>query len=148
MVDTVQPMPYPAMQSLFGPSFPDGNHNYWKSSLQRDLSDGAIATIVERANQMASPLSALAVEYYGGAAGRVSSDATAFPHRDLPWDIVIAAQWTNPAETTQHRDWARATEEALRAVSTGAAQIFSGPSTSNPMTSSIQLSAPISPAWP
>ena len=33
ILDTIQPMPFPAMQSLLGPSFPDGNHNYWKSTL-------------------------------------------------------------------------------------------------------------------
>ena len=120
ILDTIQPIPFPAMQSLFGPSFPDGNHNYWKSSLQRDLSDEAIATIVHHANRMTSPLSAVILEYYDGAAGRVASDATAFPHRNLPWDVLVVAQWTDPAETTHHRDWARATEEALRPFSAGA----------------------------
>ena len=119
ILDAIQPMPFPAMQALFGPSFPDGNHNYWKSSLQRDLSDDAIATIIQHANRMTSPLSAVVLEYYAGAAGRVASDATAFPHRNLPWDILVVAQWTDPAETTQHRDWARATEEALRPFSAG-----------------------------
>ena len=32
------------MQSLFGP-FPGGNENYWKSTLQRELSDAAITAI-------------------------------------------------------------------------------------------------------
>ncbi|MBC8001310.1 MAG: FAD-binding oxidoreductase [Opitutaceae bacterium] len=120
MVDAIQPMPFPAMQSLFGPSFPDGNQNYWKSSLQRDLPDDAIEAIVEHGNRMTSPLSAVVVEFYGGAAGRVGNDATAFPYRDLPWDILAVAQWTDPAETTRHRDWARATDEALRPFSGGA----------------------------
>ena len=116
LVDAIQTMPFPAMQSLLGPSFPDGNQNYWKSTLQRTLSDDAIAVAVEHANRMTSPLSAVVLEHYGGAAGRVANDATAFPHRNLPWDIVILAQWTNRAETT-HRDWARATAEALRPFS-------------------------------
>jgi FAD/FMN-containing dehydrogenase len=120
LVDAVQPMPFPAMQAMFAPSFPDGNHNYWKSCLLRKLSDDAITTTVNQANQMTSPLSFIVLEYYGGAAGRVANDATAFAHRDLPWDILIPAQWTNAAETAIHRDWARATEQALRAFSTGA----------------------------
>jgi len=120
VLDAIQPMPFPAMQSLLGPSFPDGNHNYWKSTMQRQLPDDAIATIVEHGNRMASPLSALVLEYYGGAAGRVPKDATAFPHRDLPWDILFVAQWTDPAETARHRDWARSGEEALRPFSANA----------------------------
>src|SRR5215831_15543320 len=97
-VDTIQPMPFPVMQSLLGPSFPDGNHNYWKSTLQPELSNDAITAIVEHANRMMSPLSFVVLEHYGGAAGRVSKDATAFPHRDLPWDILFIAQWTDSAE--------------------------------------------------
>jgi hypothetical protein len=120
VVDGIQPLPFPAMQSLLGPSFPDGNQNYWKSTLQRDLSDDAITAIVGHANRMLSPLSAVVVECYGGAAGRVASDATAFPHRDLPWDILFIAQWTDPAETTAHRDWARSGEELLRPFSANA----------------------------
>ena len=120
LLDTIQPISFPAMQSLLGPSFPDGNHNYWKSTLQRNLSDDAIALLVEHGNRMASPLSMIVLEYDGGAAARVPKDATAYPHRDLPWDILFIAQWTDPAETTMHRDWARSGEELLRPFSSNA----------------------------
>jgi hypothetical protein len=120
VVDGIQAMPFPVMQSLLGPSFPDGNQNYWKSTLQRELSDDAIAAIVEHANRLSSPLSFVVLEYYGGAAGRVPNEATAFPHRDLPWDILFLAQWTDPAQTNMHRDWARSGEEALRPFSANA----------------------------
>jgi FAD/FMN-containing dehydrogenase len=120
IVDGIQAMPFPSMQSLLGPSFPDGNQNYWKSTLQRDLSDDAISAIVEHANGLLSPLSFVVLEYYGGAAGRVSSEATAFPHRNLPWDILFLAQWTDPAQTSTHRDWARSGEEILRPFSENA----------------------------
>jgi FAD binding domain/Berberine and berberine like len=120
VIDGIQPMPFPAMQTLLGPSFPDGNQNYWKSTLQRELPDGAISAIVEHANRMSSPLSFIVVEHYGGAAGRVPKNATAFPHRDLPWDILFIAQWLDPAETNVHRDWARSGEEVLRPFSSNA----------------------------
>ena len=120
LLDAVQPMPFPAMQSLLGPSFPDGNHNYWKSTLQRNLTDDAIAAIVDHANRMTSPLSAVVLEYYGGAACRVAGDATAYPHRALPWDVLLIAQWTDFAQTTAQRDWARSGEEILRPFSANA----------------------------
>jgi FAD/FMN-containing dehydrogenase len=120
IMDGIQAIPFPTMQSLFGPSFPDGNHNYWKSTLQRELPDAAISGVVEHANRLNSPLSFVVLEYYGGAAGRVSSEATAFPHRQLPWDILFIAQWTDPAQTDVHRDWARSGEEMLRPFSSNA----------------------------
>jgi len=120
IVDGIQAMPFLTMQSLLAPSFPDGNHNYWKSTLQRELSDDAISAIVEHSNRLSSPLSFVVLEYYGGAAGRVSSEATAFPHRNLPWDILFLAQWTDAAATNLHRDWARSGEDILRPFSQNA----------------------------
>src|ERR1700727_3801806 len=78
IVDGIQVMPFPVMQSLLAPSFPDGNSNYWKSTLQKELPDEAISAIVEHANRLSSPLSFVVLEYYGGAAGRVSKDVIAF----------------------------------------------------------------------
>ncbi len=112
MMDAIQPLRFPAMQSMMAATFPDGNQNYWKSTLQKSLPDDAIARIVEHGNQMQSPLSFLAIEQYGGAAGRVAKDATAYPHRDLHWHVIFGAQWTDPAETA-HREWAREGEHAL-----------------------------------
>ena len=120
VLDGIQPTPFPTMQSLLSTSFPDGNQNYWKSTLQRELPDDAISAIVEHANRSSSPLSFVVLEYYGGAAGRVSREATAFPHRDLPWDILFLAQWTDLVQTTMHRDWARSGEEMLRPYSQNA----------------------------
>jgi FAD/FMN-containing dehydrogenase len=120
VLDAIQPMPFPAMQALLGPSFPDGNHNYWKSTLQRSLPDDAIRAIVDHGNRMTSPLSFVVLENYGGAAGRVPKDHTAYPHRDLPWDIIFGAQWTDAAQTPAQREWARAGEDTLRPFSGGA----------------------------
>ncbi len=119
VLDTVQPIPFPAMQSLLTAFFPDGNHNYWKSALQKQLPDDSIELIVSHANNMTSPLSAVVLEYYGGAAARVPKDATAFPHRDLPWDTLFLAQWTESTDTI-HRDWARSGEESLKPFSANA----------------------------
>ena len=120
ILDGVRAIPFPAMQSLLAASFPDGNCNYWKSTLQRELSDDAISAIVEHANRLRSPLSFVVLEYYSGAAGRVSSEATAFPHRNLSWDILFLAQWTDPTQTNMHREWARSGEEMLRPFSQSA----------------------------
>src|SRR5262249_46151481 len=113
-------LPFPAMQSLLTSAFPDGNQNYWKSALQRELSDDAIRMIVDHANRLSSPLSFIVLENYGGAAARVSKYATAYPHLDLPWHVLFIAQWTKEEETAIHRDWARSGEEMLGPFSANA----------------------------
>lgn len=114
VMDAVQPLPMPVMQGLLADAFPDGNQNYWKATMAAALPDEAIRLAVEHANRATSPLSAVAIEYYGGVAGRVPNDATAYPHRDVPWHVLALAQWTDPGELPQHRDWARAAGAALQ----------------------------------
>jgi hypothetical protein len=49
-----------------------------------------------------------------GAAARVPVDATAFPHRAEQYDLLILAQWSEPARTDEHVGWARAAFDAIR----------------------------------
>ncbi|MFN0119993.1 MAG: FAD-binding oxidoreductase [Blastocatellia bacterium] len=120
LVDGMKAMPYAGMQGLFGPAFPWGNRNYWKSSFLRELPDAAIDKVVEHANQTRSPLSAVIVEYYGGAASRVAVDATAFAHREASFNIVITGQWKDAAEDTLHINWVRGCWEAVTPWASGA----------------------------
>jgi FAD binding domain/Berberine and berberine like len=120
VVNTIQPMPFPQMQTLLDKAFPDGNHNYWKSTFLHEFSDDAIAVLVEHANRAISPLSGVVVEYYGGAASRVGVSETAFAQRQAQYSIAFLAQWTNPEESKLHIEWAQALANSIRPFSSGA----------------------------
>ena len=107
MADLVQPLPYPAMQSLIDASAPPGLHYYWKYGQFAALSDAAIDTIVAHAAQTPSPLAGVLLEYYGGAASRVGERDTAYPHREPLFGLVINAAWASPADTEANIAWAR-----------------------------------------
>ncbi len=119
LMDAVQPMPLPMMQKLLDGAFPDGTYNYWKSTFVTALSDEVVDLIVEHANRMRSPLSAVVIEFYGGAASRVGRSETAFAQRQAEYDVGFMAQWTDPAEADTHLDWARAMANALSPYSSG-----------------------------
>jgi hypothetical protein len=119
LLDAIQPMPFPMMQKLLDDAFPDGTQNYWKSTFVTELSDEVIDLIVEGANKAQSPLSAVVIEFYGGAAGRVGTSETAFAQRQSEYDIGIMAQWTDPAENNTHIGWARDLSDALSPYSSG-----------------------------
>ncbi len=120
LLDAVQPIAFPVMQSSLDAAVPDGNQNYWKSAFLRDLSDPAIEMIVRHADQASSPRTAVLVEQYGGAAGRVPSDATAFAHRDTDYDLGILTQWVDPTESERHIAWTREFANAMEPFRTGA----------------------------
>jgi FAD/FMN-containing dehydrogenase len=119
LVDTIQRMPFPAMQRLLDDAFPERAYNYWKSTFVRELSDEVVDLLVEHANRARSPLSAVVVEFYGGAAGRVGESETAFAQRRAEYDIGIMGQWTDPAEGDGHVAWVRGLADALGPHSSG-----------------------------
>ena len=120
MVDMIQPMPFPQMQTLLDGAFPDSNYNYWKSTFLRELSDDALVVLVEHANRSTSPLTGVVIEYYGGAASRVGVSETAFAQRQAQYSLIFLAQWTNPGESQLHIEWARALADSIRPFSSGA----------------------------
>jgi len=117
IADAIQPMAFPEMQTLLDGAFPDGNHNYWKSTFLRELSDDAIALLVEHANRATSPLTGIVIEYYGGAASRVGVAETAFAQRQAQYSLIFLAQWTKPGESQLHIEWARTSADSIRPFS-------------------------------
>lgn len=107
LADLVQPLPYPAMQSLIDAAVPPGLHYYWKSGFFTELDDAAIDIIVEHANEAPCPLSGVILEYYGGVASRVGERDTAYPHRQPLFTVLANAAWPSPAESDANIAWAR-----------------------------------------
>ena len=82
VMDLVAPMPYPAVNTMLDAGFPRGALNYWRSAFFTELSDAAVSALVEAYEAVPSPMSAIVLENFHGAACRVAPTATAFPHRD------------------------------------------------------------------
>jgi FAD/FMN-containing dehydrogenase len=106
-VDMVGPMPYLAVQRMFNDAFPPGRYNYWKSSLTPEISDQLIDAVVEHMARVPSPHSAVMLEHYHGAYSRPAPTATAYSHRRPTYDVVIIANWTDPADSERNVAWAR-----------------------------------------
>jgi FAD/FMN-containing dehydrogenase len=54
------------------------------------------------------------IEQCGGAASRVSPGETAYPHRTAPYNLIILAAWSDPAQDDVHMRWARELWTALQ----------------------------------
>lgn len=114
VADSVQPIPYVALQCMFDGAFPPGRLHYWKSGFLKNLSVEAITVMDRFAAARPSPMTAVGLQQLHGAAARVRPDATAFPHRDSHYDFIILAQWDDPRDTTTNVDWAVSFFEAMR----------------------------------
>lgn len=108
IADIVCPRSYVEMQSLFDEMFTPGRFYYWKSSLLRDVNDGAIEVLTESTRKMpTTPGSFIYLQQLHGAASRVKPTETAFSHRYAHYNCGAMAGWDDPAETEKNMRWAR-----------------------------------------
>lgn len=112
--DTIGPIPYTAMQTLFDAAFPPGRLNYWKGSLMTQLSDQVIEEIVEHARRIPSPFSAVMIPHYHGAFSRVDKRDTAYYHRDLQYELIIVSSWIDPVDSEANISWTRDLFQAVQ----------------------------------
>jgi hypothetical protein len=112
--DGIQPMPYALLQSARDDGFPSGRLHYWKSGWLRELTDGAIETLMQFVPHMPSPTSGVGLQRMHGAASRIAPSATAFPHRAEQYDFLILSQWTDATDSDRNVEWTRALFEAMR----------------------------------
>jgi FAD/FMN-containing dehydrogenase len=106
-------MPYPVVNTLLDAGFPQGALNYWKSAFLSGLSDEFINTAIGRFATCPSPMTGMVVEHFHGEVTRVEPTATAFPHRERGYNLLIAGEWMDPAETEENTLWVKETYEAL-----------------------------------
>ncbi|MCK1340994.1 FAD-binding oxidoreductase [Bradyrhizobium sp. 38] len=114
ILDAIGPMPYCQLNSMLDANYPRGALNYWKSNFLSELSDGAIATMIECFARCPTPMGQLLLEHIHGAAARVDARDTAFPHRQEGYNFLVLAQWMQPDDTKQCISWARETYEGMR----------------------------------
>jgi FAD/FMN-containing dehydrogenase len=119
IADVVAPQPFTAWESAFDPLLTPGARNYWKSHDLRELSDPAIAILVEAARTVPSPECELFIGQLGGAVNRVPVDATAYPHRDVQFVVNVHARWREPSQDQACIAWARQLFDALAPHATG-----------------------------
>ncbi len=106
--DIYQPMPYSAAQSMADFLWPKGLYGYWKSSFLKSVSDRAIDTILDFYAKTPSPRTVIVVEHDGDSAwSRVPEDATAFGHRNWPYNLVVTTMWTDAADSDANIRWTR-----------------------------------------
>src|SRR5918998_2972197 len=112
--DTIQPMPYQALQNAPDAGFPSGQLHYWKSGWLRHMTDEAIETLIRFIPQLPSPTTGIGLQHLHGAASRVDPSATAFPHRAEQYDFLILSQWSDAADSTRNIEFTRAFFEAMK----------------------------------
>jgi FAD/FMN-containing dehydrogenase len=122
LLDTVRAVPYVELQTSFDATNPPG-HWYYKSgyfaagTLENDR---AIDVLLDHCDfPTPSILSRVVIEGLGGAMGRVDPDATAFVHRNAPFDLIVIAGGFEREEAPKNFAWARDAWSAMHEFLSG-----------------------------
>lgn len=126
ILDTIRPLPYAELQTMFDATNPPGRWYYKTGYLEggRMQGDRFVDALLDHCNfPSPSPLSRIFIEHLGGAMGRVAPEATAFVHRRAPFDLIVIAGGFRPEDTEKNVEWARATSAAMRPFMSGGAYV-------------------------
>jgi FAD/FMN-containing dehydrogenase len=123
IADLFGPIPYVGMQGLFDALHPKGDGNYFKSDHLRELSDDAIAALIEAHRAVTSPQDEIHVHDMRGAVSRGPAGGSAFPHRDAPYVLNVIAKWPGGGPGPEHVEWARAVVTSMKPFGTGTSYV-------------------------
>jgi hypothetical protein len=123
IVDTIEPKPLFEHQTMLDAGQPFGRRYYWKSDYFTAIDDELIDTMIEHAERITSPHSAVLLMHLGGAPARADPTMNAVGLRAAPYVLNIQAAWESPQEDRRHLAWAREYWTATRPFSTGSTYI-------------------------
>jgi FAD/FMN-containing dehydrogenase len=106
-VDMTGRKKYTEIQTMLDFTAPAGQNYYFKCPFLTELSDAAIAAIVEKCEQLPTEQTQVVLEHMHGAASRVPVAQTAFGLRRVHYSINIMPAWTDEAMRAQCMEWAQ-----------------------------------------
>jgi len=119
----IQPMPYPALNSMFDGLYPPGDQWYWRADFVKQIDDAAIRLHLRHARELPTPKSTMHLYPIDGAASRIGARDTPWAFRDAKWAEVIVGVDPDPRSAQRLREWTVRYWEALHPHSMGGAYV-------------------------
>ena len=113
-------IPFVAVNKMFDPFLVKGTLNsYWKSLYVKDIDEGLMDLIIDKANNAPSDQCLLSIRNLQGAISKVSEDATAFGDRSSRFLVSIDTMWFDDALNDTCVSWTKDYFKELHQYSNG-----------------------------
>jgi hypothetical protein len=123
LLDGVQSMPLPALQSAFDGVYPAGDQWYWRADFVETIPDEAVELHAEWAEKLPTWKSTMHLYPINGAAHKVGPTETPWDYRNANWGAVMAGVDPDPENVGAIRAWSKGYQEALHPHSAGGAYL-------------------------
>jgi FAD/FMN-containing dehydrogenase len=126
LVDSVQPMRYPALYEMMEGGPESVAQEQARSMFVDHLDDRRAEAILEHLRTSTAPMAVAQLRVLGGAMARVPVEATAFAHRRRRIMVAAGAVYGDAADTPVHRVWVDNLADAVRDEESGVYVNFLG----------------------
>jgi FAD/FMN-containing dehydrogenase len=123
LLDGIQPMPLPALNSAFDELYPPGDQWYWRADFVETIPDEAVERHLEFAEKLPTWKSTMHLYPINGAVHRVGPTDTAWAYRNANWGSVMAGVDPDPGKVEDISSWSKGYHEALHPYSAGGAYV-------------------------
>jgi hypothetical protein len=123
VLDGIQPMPLPALNSAFDELYPAGDQWYWRADFVESIPDEAVEKHAEFGEKMPTWKCTMHMYPIDGAAHRVGPTETPWGYRNANWGAVYAGVDSDPANVDAISAWSKEYYEALHPFSAGGAYV-------------------------
>jgi FAD/FMN-containing dehydrogenase len=123
LLDAVQPMPYPALQTAFDGVYPPRDQWYWRADFVEEIPAEAVERHAEFGAKMPTWKSTMHLYPIDGAAHRVGPTETPWGYRNANWGMVMAGVDPDPVNVDAISSWSKSYWEALHPFSAGGAYV-------------------------
>ena len=123
LLDGVQPMPLPTLNSAFDDLYPAGDQWYWRADFVESIPDEAVEKHAEFGAKMPTWKCTMHLYPIDGAAHRAGPTDTPWGYRNANWGSVFAGVDSDPANVEAISAWSKDYYEALHPFSAGGAYV-------------------------
>jgi hypothetical protein len=122
-LDGIQPMPFPALQTMFDPLYPAGLRWQWRTDFVATIPDEAVAEHVRFGSMLPNWRSGMHLYPIDGAAHDRAPSETPFDYREARWAQVMVGVDESASTSAATSEWTTNYWEALHPYSAGGAYV-------------------------
>ncbi|MGV7223487.1 MAG: FAD-binding oxidoreductase [Nitrospinales bacterium] len=111
--------PYVQLQSLLDATQPKGRRYYWKSEYLQHIERALCEKVIEHAEKITSPYSAVILFQLKGALNQLGEDHSPVGNRDARYVVNLASSWDKVDDDKINIEWAREAWTDMKPFSTG-----------------------------
>lgn len=114
LMDQFQVMPYTEFQKVMDWWAEPEKLHYWRSAFLKDLPESTLNVLADFGSNKPMKRSGFGLEFIHGAAARIAPDATAFAHRNAPYNFLLLGSWDEPSQTVEGMRWVEEFWEGMK----------------------------------